>query len=84
MIDTIWFRGDRHDATLTFAAQQGEDAIRDAARLPGVIAAEPFRAEAATLRNGHRSRNVQILAADPETDLSRALDKDFAGIKLPL
>lgn len=83
MIDTIWFRGDRHDATLTFAAQQGEDAIRDAARLPGVIAAEPFRAEAATLRNGHRFRNVQIMALDPEPDLSRALDKDFAAIKLP-
>jgi putative ABC transport system permease protein len=54
MIDTIWFRADRQDATLTFAADRSQDAIREVARLPGVIAAEPFRAEAATLRNGHR------------------------------
>jgi putative ABC transport system permease protein len=52
-------------------------------RLPGVIAAEPFRSEAATLRNGHRSRNVQITGSDPETDISRVLDQDFAPIKLP-
>ena len=83
MIDTIWFRADRQDATLTFAGQRSEDALRDAARLPGVIAAEPFRAEAATLRNGHRSRNVQIIASNPQTDISRVLDTDFAAIRLP-
>ncbi|MDZ7601721.1 MAG: ABC transporter permease, partial [Hoeflea sp.] len=48
MIDTVWFRADRQDATLTFAAQASEDAITDVSRLPGVMAAEPFRAEAAT------------------------------------
>jgi len=83
MIDTIWFRADRQDATLTFTAQRPEDAVRDVARLPGVLAAEPFRAEAATLRNGHRSRNIQIFASDPETDIGRVLDQDFGAIKLP-
>ncbi|WP_417412211.1 ABC transporter permease [Hoeflea sp.] len=83
MIDTIWFRADRQDATLTFAADRSEDAIRDVSRLPGVIAAEPFRAEAATLRNGYRSRNIQIIASKPETDISRVLDRAFAPIKLP-
>ena len=83
MIDTIWFRADRQDATLTFAAQRSEDAIREVARLPGVIAAEPFRAEAATLRHGNRSRNISIIASDPETDISRVLDQDFLPIKLP-
>ncbi|MGJ8571726.1 MAG: ABC transporter permease [Hoeflea sp.] len=83
MIDTIWFRADRQDATLTFAAARSEDAIRDVSRLPGVIAAEPFRAEAATLRHGYRSRNIQIIGSDPETDISRVLDRSFAPIKLP-
>lgn len=83
MIDTIWFRADRQDATLTFAAQRSEDAVRDIARLPGVLAAEPFRAEAATLSNGYRSRHVQIVASDPETDISRVLDEDFGPIRLP-
>lgn len=83
MIDTMWFRADRQDATLTFAMDRSEDALRDVARLPGVLAAEPFRAEAATLRNGHRSRNVQIIASRPETDISRVLDQEFAPITLP-
>ncbi|WP_343217230.1 FtsX-like permease family protein [Hoeflea sp.] len=83
MIDTVWFRADRQDATLTFTAQASEDAIRDVSRLPGVLAAEPFRAEAATLRNGHRSRIVQIVGSDPDTDISRVLDQDFGAIKLP-
>ncbi|MEP3438502.1 MAG: FtsX-like permease family protein [Hoeflea sp.] len=83
MIDTVWFRADRQDATLTFAADLSPDAIRDVARLPGVIAAEPFRAQAATLRNRNLSRNVQIIASDPQTDISRILDQDFKPIKLP-
>ena len=83
MIDTVWFRADRQDATLTFASDRPEDALMAAARLPGVIAAEPFRAEAATLSNGHRSRRVQIIASDPDTDISRVLDRDFKPIRLP-
>lgn len=83
MIDTVWFRADRQDATLTFAADRSEEAIRAVEKLPGVIAAEPFRAEAATLRNGHRSRRIQIIASDPVTDIGRVLDKDFGAIELP-
>ena len=83
MIDTIWFQADRQDATLTFAMDRSEDAIREVARLPGVMAAEPLRAAAATLRNGHRSRNIQIIASNPETDVSRVLDRDFAAVTLP-
>jgi putative ABC transport system permease protein len=82
MIDTVWFRADRQDATLTFASDRSEDALRAVARLPGVIAAEPFRAEAATLRNGYRSRRIQIIATDPLTDISRVLDQDFGLIEL--
>lgn len=83
MIDTVWFRADRQDATLTFAAERSEEAIRAVAKLPGVIAAEPFRSEAATLRNGHRSRRIQIIASDPVTDIGRVLDQDFGAIELP-
>lgn len=83
MIDTVWFRADRQDATLTFASNQSQDAIRSVAHLPGVIAAEPFRAEAATLRHGHLSRRIQIIATDPHTDISRVLDQEFEPIWLP-
>ncbi|WP_420408622.1 ABC transporter permease [Hoeflea sp.] len=83
MIDTVWFRADRQDATLTFASDRSEEAIRSVAALPGVIAAEPFRAAAATLRNGHLSRRVQIIANDPLTDIGRVLDLDFTPISLP-
>lgn len=83
MIDTVWFRADRQDATLTFATSRPEEAVLAVARLPGVMAAEPFRAEAATLSNGHRSRRIQIIASDPETDIGRVLDADFGPIELP-
>jgi putative ABC transport system permease protein len=83
MIDTIWFRADRQDATLTFAMDRSEDAIRDVARLPGVIAAEPFRAEAATLRNGHRSRNVQIIGSDPGHRYQPGAGQGFRPHQLP-
>ncbi|MEQ8481605.1 MAG: FtsX-like permease family protein [Hoeflea sp.] len=83
MIDTVWFRADRQDATLTFASERSQDAIRAVAGLPGVIAAEPFRSAAATLRNGRLSKRVQIIANDSETNIGRVLDLDFAPIALP-
>ena len=50
---------------------------------PACLRQSLFRAEAATLRNGHRSRIVQIVASDPDTDISRVLDQDFGAIRLP-
>lgn len=77
MIDTIFFQADRQDATLTFVADRGPDALQAATRLPGVLHAEPFRQTAITLRNGHRELRMAIVGLPTQTDLSRILDLDL-------
>lgn len=83
MIDTIFFRADRQDATLTFANASGPEAVANAASLPGVIRAEPFRSTAVVLRNGWHQRRMVISGLPPESDLSRVLDRDLLPMQLP-
>lgn len=80
MIDTIFFRADRQDATLTFASDRGPDALLASAGLPGVLRAEPFRQTAANLRNGHRELRMAIVGLPEDTDLSRVLDLDLNAV----
>ncbi len=83
MIDTTFHRAERQDATITFAGERRAAAAREIARLPGVMAAEPYRAIPVKLRNGHLERRVAITGKPPQTDLSRVLDLDYEPITLP-
>lgn len=83
MIDTIFFKADRQDATLTFAADRAPSALHDVEKLPGVLRAEPFRAVAVTIRNGHLEERMSIIGVDESADLSRVLDKDLEPLKPP-
>ena len=76
MMDTIFIRAERQDATVTFAKEAPPAAVLSAARLPGVLHAEPFRAAAVILRNGHRERRVSITGLTPDARLMRILDED--------
>ena len=77
LIDTVFFRAERQDATLIFASNLGPQAVFAAAALPGVLRAEPFRYEAVNLRNGHRRLRVSINGVPGDRDLSRILDLDL-------
>ena len=59
----------------------GCGALQAAARLPGVIRAEPARAVSARIRNGHLSRRVAIVGKPDDAVLSRVLDNDLPGPK---
>lgn len=83
MIDTIFFRTDRQHATVTFADRKGPDALEAVRRLPGVLRAEPFRAEAVRLTNGHLSRRLSIVGKTPDARLSRVLDAGLAPMTVP-
>jgi putative ABC transport system permease protein len=83
MIDAIFFRTDRQDASLVFADARPGTALEAVLRLPGVMAAEPFLDLPAKLSNGHYERQVGIVGKPIETDLSRVLDLDMAPVALP-
>lgn len=74
---------DRSDATVYFHSPLGEKAAYELARIPGVIAVEPLRDVAATLKLGrelHRG-SISGMVADPE--ITRAIDDTLAPIELP-
>ncbi len=83
MIDVVFFRTDRQDATILFAADRPEAAILPVSRLPGVLAAEPFLDLPARLSNGHRSQQIAITGRTPAADLSRVLDLRLEPVRLP-
>ncbi|MEO1398686.1 MAG: ABC transporter permease, partial [Pseudomonadota bacterium] len=83
MIDTIFFRADRQDATLTFVDAKGPDALQRAAALPGVVRAEPFRTTSVKLKSGHRELRMSIMGIAPNADLSRVLDLELTAMPLP-
>ncbi|MCC7283017.1 MAG: ABC transporter permease [Acetobacteraceae bacterium] len=73
---------DRSDVTVTFIEPLGDAAAYRLRRLPGVIAAEPFRAVPALLRHGRQTYRgtLQGLVAEPE--LNRAVGADAQPIRL--
>lgn len=83
MIDVAFFQTDRQHATLEFKDEKGVGVLGSAARLPGVLRAEPFRSVAVRMRNGHLERKVAILGKPADMDLSRVLDLSFTPLKLP-
>ncbi len=67
MIDATYFRADRQDATLVFAPEAGGRALQAAARLPGVLMAEPYRTMPVRLVNGHLVER-SVLTGKPSGD----------------
>lgn len=83
MIDVVFFRTDRQDATILFSAEQSDSVMPLVLRLPGVMSAEPYLDLPVTLSNGQYSRRVAITGKPAETDLSRVLDLDLEPVALP-
>lgn len=83
MVDTVFFRTERQDATLVFSAPRAPDVLRAAALLPGVMRAEGFRAAQVVLRKGHRQRRLAITTIPEDADLARVLDIALAPVAPP-
>lgn len=83
MVDVTFRRSDRQDASITFTEVKPMRALYETQRLPGVMAAEPFRALAVKLRNGHVERRVSLTGKEPDASLSRVLDGDLTPVVLP-
>jgi putative ABC transport system permease protein len=73
--DLQFRRAQRQDLTVAFTAPRAPEVRHDLAHLPGVERVEAFRGVPATVRAGHRTRRVTLLATEPRPELSRVLDR---------
>ena len=53
------------------------------ARLPGVLAVEPFREVPVRIRNGNTERRIMISGRPHDADLKRIIDVDLRTVMLP-
>ncbi len=77
MIDTLFYKANREDATIIFDRDQAPSALSAVNRLPGVIKAEPFRQTSVLMRSAHRERTVSLLGIPHDSELARVLDQQF-------
>jgi putative ABC transport system permease protein len=80
----IQFRAvQRESETVMFESPQNHSALRELARLPGVLRAEPLRTVPANLRNGYRERRIAIIGLSPTAELRRLVNQDGSEEPLP-
>lgn len=83
MVDYTFNRTERQDGTITFLASRPAAALQEIARLPGVLAAEPFASLAVDIRSGPVSRRIGITGYARDSDQARLLDNAQRPIVLP-
>jgi len=83
LIDVTYFMADRQDATVSFTEKRARDVLYQMARLPGVLAVEPYREVPVRIRNGSVERRVIISGRPRDADLSRIIDVELRPVVLP-
>ena len=83
LIDVTYFLADRQDATVSFVEKRTENVVLQLARLPGVLAAEPFREVPVRIRHGNAERRITISGRPPGAELRRVIDVDLRPVVLP-
>lgn len=83
MVDFTYHQADRQDASISFMRERSSSAFTDVTRMPGVLAAEPYRTIPVRIRHGHVERRVSITGKPAESELSRVLDHEAAPVRLP-
>ncbi|OWZ89204.1 peptide ABC transporter permease [Sinorhizobium sp. LM21] len=83
LVDVTYFMADRQDATISFAEKRPETVVFDVSRLPGVLAAEPYRQVPIRIRKGSLERRTLLSGRPPGADLSRIIDIDLRTVSLP-
>lgn len=83
LIDVTYFMSDRQDATVSFVERRPLKAVNQIARLPGILAAEPFREVPVRIRNGNIERRIMISGRPRDAELNRIIDTDLHPVVLP-
>jgi len=74
---------ERQDMKVTFIEPTSASSLYELQHLPGVLAAEPFRAVACRLRNGPASKRTVITGLPPDSRMYRLVDADRNIIPIP-
>jgi putative ABC transport system permease protein len=83
LIDVTFFLADRQDATVSFTEKRSQDVLLQVARLPGVLAVEPYREVPVRIRNGSIERRIVVSGRPRNADLRRIIDIDLRPVLLP-
>ncbi|MCA1455448.1 ABC transporter permease [Bradyrhizobium sp. BRP22] len=83
LIDVTFFMAGRQDATVSFVERRNANVIYQVARLPGVVAVEPYREVPVRIRKGPLERRVMLNARPADADLNRIIDVDLRPVVLP-
>jgi putative ABC transport system permease protein len=83
LIDVTYFMSDRQDATVSFVERRPLNAVEQMARLPGVLAAEPYRELPIRIRHGSVEKRVTLSGRPHDSDLRRLIDVDLRVVALP-
>ena len=73
----------KSDVELSFKDEHGEDALLEAARLPGVERAEPILNVACSFRNGPYRKKGGITGLAPDAQLTVPRDRQARPIRIP-
>jgi putative ABC transport system permease protein len=83
MTDLEFRHIEQQDATVTFAEARASEVRFDLARLPGVLAVEPFRAVPVRLRHEHYRYRLALQGLPADGSLRRMLDRQARPVALP-
>ena len=83
LIDVTYFMSDRQDATVSFIERRPLNVVEQIARLPGVLAVEPYREVPVRVRHNHIERRIAISGRPSDADLRRIIDVDLRPVVLP-
>ena len=83
MVDYTFNRTERQDGTITFLGSKPAAALYEVARLPGVLAAEPFASLGVQISKGPVSRRIGLTAYAAGSDQARLLDDQLRPVALP-
>jgi len=67
----------RADVVAVFTEPRSGSVLTDAARLPGVVEVQGFRAVPAWIRSGYRTKRVEIVSTTAQSELHRLIGQDF-------
>lgn len=83
MIEVGFFLSQRFEVALTFTEPQPARIVFEVARLPGVLAAEPYRSVGVTLRHGVRSERTQLTGLAANSELRQIVDPTLHRVSVP-
>ncbi|WP_287305003.1 ABC transporter permease, partial [Mesorhizobium sp.] len=83
LVDVTYFLAGRQDATVSLFEKRPQEVAFQVARLPGVLAVEPYREVPVRIRNRHVERRIMIRARPRDADLNRVIDADLLPVVLP-